>query len=69
MFQPDKHKAEPGDVVEFKRDDLLLKGRTLPSKCKNSIVVEIGSENDLESINYSHPNTVVSHNKYRVIGK
>ncbi|MBY7144347.1 DUF2187 family protein [Virgibacillus sp. NKC19-3] len=69
MFQPDKKKAAPGDLVEFKKDDLLLTGITLPSKCKNSIIIEISSENDLETINYRYPNTVVAHNKYRVIDK
>ncbi|MBP1970791.1 uncharacterized protein YkvS [Virgibacillus natechei] len=66
MFQPDNNKAKPGDLVEFKREDLLLTGKVLPSNCKNSIIVEISSENDLEAINYSHPNTVVSHKKYRI---
>lgn len=65
MFQPDNNKAKPGDVVEFKREDLLLTGMVLPSKCKNSIIVEMSSENDLEPIR-SHPNTVVAHDKYRI---
>ncbi|UJL45639.1 DUF2187 family protein [Virgibacillus sp. NKC19-16] len=69
MFQPDSKKAKPGDVVEFKREDLLLTGKTLPSKSKNSIIVEISSESDLEAVNRGHPNTVVAHEKYRVINK
>lgn len=69
MFYPDKKKAEPGDLIEFQRKNLLLKGKVLPSNCKNSIVVEITSPNDLETMNESHPNTVVAHGKYRIMEK
>jgi len=67
MFHPDKKKAKPGDVIEFEMEEQLLQGEVLPSKCKNSIIVDIKSPNALSELAHSYSNTVVGHDKYRVV--
>ncbi|GAB3056410.1 DUF2187 family protein [Virgibacillus ainsalahensis] len=67
MFQPDEKKAKPGDVIEFIREDKLLKGKVLHSQLKNSSIVDISSLNDMTALEVNHPNTVVGHDKYRII--
>ncbi|MFC3040798.1 DUF2187 family protein [Virgibacillus xinjiangensis] len=67
MFHPDNKKAKPGDIVEFMRDGMLFQGKVLPSKCKNSIIVDFSSiMHNWEKVS-SYPNTVVGHGKYRVV--
>ncbi|ALX48504.1 YkvS family protein [Lentibacillus amyloliquefaciens] len=67
MFKPDQKKAKEGDTIEFELDGMLIRGKVLPSKTKNSIVVDITSMKNYEQINQGYPNTVVSHKSYRVI--
>ncbi|MFC2949430.1 DUF2187 family protein [Virgibacillus sediminis] len=67
MFHPDEKKATPGDMVEFIREGILLRGKVLPSKCKNSVIVDLSSVmHNWEKVS-SYPNTVVAHGKYRVV--
>lgn len=67
MFKPDRQKASEGDIIEFEHDGMLIRGKVLPSKTKNSIVVDITSMKNYEQINQGYSNTVVNHNSYRVI--
>ncbi|TFJ92642.1 YkvS family protein [Lentibacillus salicampi] len=67
MFKPDSKKAKPGDIIEFEQDGVLVKGNVLPSKTKNSIVVDISAMENYENLNYGFPNTVVNHKKYRIV--
>ncbi|QKY71426.1 YkvS family protein [Lentibacillus sp. CBA3610] len=67
MFKPDRKKAKSGDIIEFEQDGLIIKGEVMPSKTKNSVVVDISAMKDYEKINYGYPNTVVNHNNYRII--
>lgn len=67
MFQPDEKIAEPGDVVEFEMENQLMKGIVLPSHCKNSVIVDIAIMNETVELRHDYPNTVVGHDKYRVI--
>jgi len=67
MFYPDNKKAKPGDIIEFKMENSVVKGEVLPSNCKKSIIVDIASMNDIRSFSHSYPNTVVAHHNYRVI--
>lgn len=69
LFTPDKKKAKPGDIVEFKKNDFIMKGVVLPSSCKKSIIVDIESLNNLKKLPFGYPNTVVAHHKYRVVDK
>ncbi|GAA0433819.1 MAG: DUF2187 family protein [Bacillota bacterium] len=69
MFKPDKKKAKPGDVIEFVKDNYILKGQVLPSSCKRSIIVDISSSSNLQKISHSFPNTVVAHENYRIVDK
>lgn len=67
VFQPDTKKAKQGDVIEFMREEKLLKGKVLRSQLKNSSVVDISVFQDLKELEVNHPNTVVAHDKYRVL--
>ncbi|MFD1360894.1 YkvS family protein [Lentibacillus salinarum] len=67
MFVPDRKKAEPGDIIAFEQGGKMVKGKVLPSKTKNSIIVDISDMKDYETINYGYPNTVISHKKYRIV--
>ncbi|SFB13979.1 Uncharacterized protein YkvS [Lentibacillus halodurans] len=67
MFKPDRKKAKPGEIVEFEMGGMLVKGEVLPSKTKNSIIVDISAIKGYEKMNYGYPNTVVNHKKYRIV--
>ncbi|HLS07504.1 YkvS family protein [Lentibacillus sp.] len=67
MFRPDRKKARQGDIIEFEQDGMLIRGKVLPSKTKNTIVVDISGMENYEKINHGYPNTVVNHKNYRVI--
>ncbi|WP_197482158.1 DUF2187 family protein [Oceanobacillus sp. Castelsardo] len=71
VFQGDKEKASPGDIVQFLRHNIILEGITLPSNAENSIIVDLSSTSlkVLEEINHGYSNTVVAHHKYRVVEK
>lgn len=66
MFKPDRKKAKPGDIVEFEQNGMLIRGEVLPSKTKNSIIVDISAMKDYEKINHGYSNTVVNHKTYRI---
>ncbi|AUJ25626.1 hypothetical protein CAI16_18910 [Virgibacillus dokdonensis] len=68
MFKPDTKTAKPGDIIEFKREDVLLQGKVLPSSCKQSIIVDISKAQNLAELNNGYSTTVVAHKNYRVIG-
>ncbi|WP_010529046.1 YkvS family protein [Lentibacillus jeotgali] len=67
MFKPDRNKARTGEIIEFERDSILVKGKVLPSNTRNSIVVDISAMEDYDKLNHGYPNVVVSHKNYRVI--
>ncbi|WP_231514986.1 DUF2187 family protein [Oceanobacillus salinisoli] len=71
MFQVDEKRAQPGDIIQFQRNNVLLEGTVLPSHGENSIIVDLSSMNhkDLEEINHGYSNTVVAHHKYKVVEK
>ncbi|WP_010529569.1 YkvS family protein [Lentibacillus jeotgali] len=67
MFKPDRNKAEPGDIIEFEQNGMLVQGEVLPSKTKNSIIADISGTKGYEKLNHGYTNTVVSHKSYRII--
>ncbi|WP_085991124.1 DUF2187 family protein [Oceanobacillus senegalensis] len=69
LFEVDKNKAEPGDIVQFQRNNVVLKGMVMPSNGENSIIVDLSDMDikDLEEINHGYSNTVVSHRNYKII--
>lgn len=71
VFRGDKEIAQPGDIVQFQREHLILEGIVLPSSAENSIIVDLSSTDlkDLEEVNHGYSNTVVAHRNYRVIEK
>lgn len=68
MFKPDTKTAKPGDIIEFKKEDVILQGKVLPSSCKHSIIVDISEAHNLAQLNHNFSTTVVAHKNYRVIG-
>ncbi|RKQ35856.1 DUF2187 family protein [Oceanobacillus halophilus] len=71
VFQVDEHKAEPGDIIQFQRENVILEGTVLPSHGENSIIVDLSSMpiEDLEMFNHGYSNTVVAHSKYKILEK
>ncbi|CDQ38748.1 MULTISPECIES: DUF2187 family protein [Virgibacillus] len=69
MFKADTKKANPGDIIEFEKENYILQGQVLPSNCKRSIIVDISSSNNLRKISHGFSNTVVAHENYRIIQK
>ncbi|MBU5266935.1 YkvS family protein [Virgibacillus proomii] len=69
MFKPDSKKAKPGDIIEFKKENVLLQGEVLPSHCKRSTIVDISKSRNLTKLNHSFPTTVVAHKNYRIVEK
>ncbi|ALX48514.1 DUF2187 family protein [Lentibacillus amyloliquefaciens] len=67
MFKPEQRKTIQGDIIEFEHNDMLIKGKVLPSETKGRIVVDIISMKNIAAISHRHPNTFGQHKRYRVI--
>ncbi|WP_173915602.1 YkvS family protein [Halobacillus sp. Marseille-Q1614] len=67
MFTPDKKIAQPGNIVEFERNDIMFKGKVIPSQCQRSVIVDLTIMDNLDEIDFEFDRTVVAHENYRII--
>ncbi|MFC7062456.1 YkvS family protein [Halobacillus seohaensis] len=67
MFYPDDKVAQPGNVVEFVRDDILFKGEVIPNQCQRSVIVDLKVMDNLDEIDFEYDRTVVAHENYRIL--
>ncbi|UOQ45713.1 YkvS family protein [Halobacillus salinarum] len=66
MIQPDDRIANPGQVVSFERNDIVFKGKVIPSQCQRSVIVDLTIMENLEEIDFEFDRTVVAHTNYRI---
>ncbi|MFQ3545381.1 YkvS family protein [Halobacillus rhizosphaerae] len=66
MIQPDDRIANPGQIVSFERDDMVFRGKVIPSQCQRSVIVDLTIMENLEDIDFEFERTVVAHTNYRI---
>ncbi len=66
MIQPDDRIANPGQIVSFERNDMVFKGKVIPSQCQRSVIVDLTIMENLEEIDFEFERTVVAHTNYRI---
>ncbi|MBN9655925.1 DUF2187 domain-containing protein [Halobacillus litoralis] len=67
MVQPDDRIATPGQIVTFERNDIIFKGKVIPSQCQQSVIVDLTIMDNLDEIDFEYDRTVVAHTNYRII--
>ncbi|WP_163526895.1 YkvS family protein [Halobacillus ihumii] len=67
MFKADTKKANPGNIVEFERNNIRFKGEVIPSQCQRSVIVDLTIMENFEEIEFDYERTVVAHENYRIL--
>ncbi|MCP3031446.1 YkvS family protein [Halobacillus sp. A1] len=67
MVTPDTKIAQPGNIVEFERNDITFKGKVIPSQCQRSVIVDLTIMDNLAEVDFEFERTVVAHENYRIL--
>ncbi|UOR11657.1 YkvS family protein [Halobacillus amylolyticus] len=67
MFKTDTKIANPGNIVEFERNETRFKGKVIPSQCQRSVIVDLTIMENFEEIDFDYERTVVAHENYRIL--